>query len=205
MLALCIFLSGSLVDVTSVLALTGSISGRVTDGAGGLSNIVAQAFDGNCSFVNDAATNPDGTYQISGLTAGSYRIQFYDPSDVFVTEWYNDKPACSTADTVTVITGMNSSGKNAVLSCGFKNVRLCDTSNCFPYDRIQDAYNVTDNGESVEAHSVSFAEDLVLSNDTNITLIGGFDCPFGSESSFTTIKSFRLVGGSVEIRNFIIK
>ena len=43
--------------------------------------------------MDDTTTNAtDGSYDLGGLAAGDYRIEFNDPSCTYVGEWFDDKP-----------------------------------------------------------------------------------------------------------------
>ncbi len=66
-------------------------------------------------------TNADGTYTISGLAAGDYRVQFSAPmgSDL-ITEYYSDTTNYSAATPVTVTAGNTTSDIDAQLATGGK-------------------------------------------------------------------------------------
>jgi len=105
---------------------TGSIAGNVTDP-------VAEPIEGICvaAHVPDVFaiaagpvfTDPAGDYQIDGLTPGDYEVEFYDESfrcaqagDFYVSEWFDDAINQSTADPVTVVDGITTTGVDAVLA-----------------------------------------------------------------------------------------
>jgi len=101
--------------IDAVMAETGSITGRVTDGTNGIGNIEVTAYMLQSSAsdlpIGDAYTNANGTYTIAGppgLIAGDYQVRFRDPSGVFAEEWY--------ATPVTVVPGVATSGVDAVLA-----------------------------------------------------------------------------------------
>lgn len=60
-------------------------------------------------------TARDGTYAITGLATGTYRVGFTDWTGQHSNEFYNDKPTLKRADGVAVIAGQDTSGINAVL------------------------------------------------------------------------------------------
>ena len=75
---------------SSVFAQTGSISGTVTDENGAsLSGVwvTANNFDTD-EFVSNAQTDANGTYTISGLPSGEYRVNASGPDRV--RKWYNN-------------------------------------------------------------------------------------------------------------------
>jgi hypothetical protein len=104
---------------------TGTITGAVTDA--GTSAGVGQ----ECVYlyphgVSSAAayatcTQADGSYQLSGVTAGSYDVAFFDPQGRYVTQWYNGTAggAASQAGAVAVSVpngGQTLAGVNAVVA-----------------------------------------------------------------------------------------
>lgn len=104
------------------LTVGGTITGTVLDGAAGnspLANVGVQVYQ-NGSLVNGYAwTDADGNYTFSGLTAGSYDVQFqagYGNSDAV--QWWNNASTEATATQVTVGTGATVSGISATLHAG---------------------------------------------------------------------------------------
>ncbi|MCD6172116.1 MAG: carboxypeptidase regulatory-like domain-containing protein [Thermoplasmata archaeon] len=73
-----------------VFAQTGSISGKVTDENGAsLSDVWITAWDFDTDeFVGNAQTDANGTYTISGLPSGEYRVDASGPGRV--RKWYNN-------------------------------------------------------------------------------------------------------------------
>ncbi len=78
-----------------------SVHGTVTGSDGvPLQDIYVIAYDAELmSIAADAFTGPGGEYQFFGLTPGSYKLEFIDPTDVFRGEWFDDKSP-ELADTV---------------------------------------------------------------------------------------------------------
>lgn len=107
----------------------GSISGTVTDGLG---NPIARAavrlynsddepvvYNGN---IVDAGTAGDGTYTISNVAPGTYRVKFnrnlFPPGDdlgPFAYEFYDNSSLLSSAKSVTVTAGTDTPGIDAAL------------------------------------------------------------------------------------------
>ena len=98
---------------------TGRITGRVTDGADGIGGVTVWPYlwDGEYwvqqPFYADTAA--DGTYELTDLDPGTYRVGFESPPYPFFEEYWNDKPDVETADNVTVSAGATTSGIDAVL------------------------------------------------------------------------------------------
>jgi hypothetical protein len=100
---------------------TGAIEGEITTtGAAPLAQVWACAylvqseeFEENCDF-----TGASGTYSITGLVAGEYKVEFWseatEPS--YVGEFYNDKPFWEEADEVKVEEGVATTGIDAELA-----------------------------------------------------------------------------------------
>jgi hypothetical protein len=108
--------------IDAALALGGQITGRVTatDGGGPLKDVWVSADGINNSYYSSSHTDATGVYTITGLAAGSYRVEF-DPSGVsaaYLSEYYNNKSTWGTADIVNVTSGGVTPNINAVLDRG---------------------------------------------------------------------------------------
>ena len=83
-------------DCSAELAVGRHITGRVTsDGVNGIGNInvAAGPFDVGAGFYEHVAwttTNPDGTYDLGGLPAGVFRVQFWDDNNTYASEVYDN-------------------------------------------------------------------------------------------------------------------
>ena len=110
----------------SATGTTGSISGTVTAAAGGgdVSGICVDALtsDGTLTLVGSATTAADGTYAISGLSAGNYDVEFSvagcGTTGSYLTQWYNNATTSSTAHVVPVTAGATTASINAALISG---------------------------------------------------------------------------------------
>jgi invasion protein IalB len=98
--------------IDAVLAPAGTISGRITDTAGNpLSGICMAAYDSDNIHVTYNWTNPDGTYELTGMGNASYRVRASDCTmGAYATEWYNDKPTRAQADLVAATAGGTTAG-----------------------------------------------------------------------------------------------
>jgi HAMP domain-containing protein len=103
----------------------GNIIGTVTAASGGapLANICVYVYAvGNSSAASYATcTLTNGTYEITGMTPGSYDVAFYDPTFTYATQWYTGTtggaPAQSGATAVVVQAGnKTTSGINAAMA-----------------------------------------------------------------------------------------
>ena len=87
---------------------TGSISGRVSDADGALLGVKVIAYlpdssGGWGNKVAGAVTDKDG-YTISGMSWGTYRIAFVDPTGDHVTQYYDKMPTINSARGLTLDT-----------------------------------------------------------------------------------------------------
>jgi hypothetical protein len=98
--------------------ITGGISGRVSDQSDSpIEGAFVEALPvaGCCSFGN-AVTSADGSYTITGLTAGSYRVWVF--ADGYVSEFYDDTLDPVQATFVAVTEGAITPGIDFALSSG---------------------------------------------------------------------------------------
>jgi 5-hydroxyisourate hydrolase-like protein (transthyretin family) len=87
--------AGVVTDINASLASGAVISGQVTasDGITGLANIQVSAYQWNGSYWDSvawASTDGAGEYELKGLGAGTYRVDFRDYSESYIHESYND-------------------------------------------------------------------------------------------------------------------
>ena len=108
----------------TMLPITGSISGTVTDIAGtGLAGICVYALGTNPGDGNGAATVSNGTYTITGLAADTYEVQFLvggcGSTGNYLTQYWDNQPvATGTPGSVTVGTGQAVTTINDALAAG---------------------------------------------------------------------------------------
>jgi hypothetical protein len=92
------------------------ISGRVTvSGRPGAGVTVDVSYE-PCCLYRSAYAAADGTYAITGLPAGSYRVGFSDGGAG--SRWYDDKPTATDADRVTLADGEQRTGIDGALIAG---------------------------------------------------------------------------------------
>jgi hypothetical protein len=112
-------------NINFALAAAGSISGTLTNAAGGaaISGANVQVFSITGSNVGNANTNASGVYTIGGLAPGSYYVRT-NQGGSFINEIYNDIPCQQCAVTtsgaalVPVTTGATTSNINFALTTG---------------------------------------------------------------------------------------
>lgn len=119
-------------ELDAVMQVPGKITGAVTSAAthGALEKIDVYAFDSNGDYSGFAVTNASGEYTISGLVAGSYKLEFswgfseaeYKECEKaprciprYITQYFNDQTSEATANPVGVAQGATSAGINAAM------------------------------------------------------------------------------------------
>ena len=105
-------------DIDAQLAEAGSISGRVSNSSGDpLDDICVVAYRENGRRAGSNTTGPDGNYGISRLSAGDYRVRFYDCGDNNVlSEYYEDQPDLASATPIAVALGVDTPDIDAELT-----------------------------------------------------------------------------------------
>jgi hypothetical protein len=107
-----------LVGAPTALAVTGKISGTVTElgSKAHLKNIEVNVYEasGKESFVESVTTESDGDYAVEGLSEGSYKVEFSGGFEGlnYVTQYYKDKPSFVTAEQVKVVIGNPAESEN---------------------------------------------------------------------------------------------
>ena len=104
--------------IDAVLELGGSISGTVTNSLGaGIANVQVQVYDAADTDVSSSkgtvTTGQDGSYTLSGLPSGSYKL-FFSAVGYF-SEWYDGKTSQAAANPVAVTAPAPTSGVDVVL------------------------------------------------------------------------------------------
>jgi hypothetical protein len=111
---------GSARNINATLAPYGSISGTVTSNKGvALSNVRVTVTNVEGGTLATGETTLDGSYTISGLSAGSYKMQFapaYFDGEYFETQWYKGQPSLQAATVVTLSGSQNTININAELN-----------------------------------------------------------------------------------------
>ncbi len=108
-------------NVNAALRQAGTISGTVTDAATGdpIDDPDVELLDaaGNPLNIFDEQSFEDGTYELTGLLPGTYKVMF--PGDgVLATQYFNDSPTLAGAAAVTVTGGATTGAIDAALAAG---------------------------------------------------------------------------------------
>jgi hypothetical protein len=120
--ALSVTPNATLFGIDLALPAAGSISGEVRNSeAAGLDGITARAFIWNSTaaewqFFGQTTSAPDGSFTLSGLPAGNYRISFEDEAaQIYLPSFYNGSADLASAQDIVVTSGANLTGYVATL------------------------------------------------------------------------------------------
>ena len=106
-------------NVDARLQQYGSISGTLTSSGAAAAGacVQAEAVDGR--GYGSSKSNADGGYRITGLPAGTYRVQFAGCADsAYLAQWYDGAPSRDKAAPITVTVDQETAGVNAQLAEG---------------------------------------------------------------------------------------
>jgi hypothetical protein len=99
----------------AALTMGGSITGTVTNSSGtGLSGIEVCPYDDQYDDYGCTTTGSAGTYTLSGLPTGEYKVEFYGSGSYLYT-WYSGQLSFGAATAVNVTAPSTTSGINATL------------------------------------------------------------------------------------------
>lgn len=131
------------------LAAPGSITGTVTNPGGtGLDWVVVSTYrliDGEWEAVGGAMTDPTGAYEVDGLPTGTYRLEFWDSTGMYLSEYYDNAADVDSAADVAVTGGSTTSGKNASLAAAGHIVgRITDSGGAGLEDIAVGVYRLVD-------------------------------------------------------------
>ena len=122
-------------------ASSGSISGTVTDASTHkpIEGAYACAYRVGYGFWRcDYYTGEEGHYEITGLPAGEYKVQFTPPSESsYAPQFYNAKSFLEEADTVSVNAGETTTGIDAALIGGGQIAGAVTASGKGPLQKLQ--------------------------------------------------------------------
>jgi hypothetical protein len=98
----------------------GAISGRVfTAENSPLCDCYIATFDEDYNYINLSFTDENGSYEVSELPSGRYKLQvFYEGSENYVGEWYDDAQSFETATVVRVTEPYTTKNINFILDYG---------------------------------------------------------------------------------------
>jgi hypothetical protein len=102
------------------LAATGHITGTVRNASAvPVQSVTVTAWTARGSgwdYVTVDSTDGGGSYDLSGLDTGTYRVEFSHDLGTYIDQWYAGKPTVETATDIAVVDGVTTSGVNATLA-----------------------------------------------------------------------------------------
>lgn len=113
-LVLCLML----ILPSTAFADAGSITGRVTNGNNGISDVSVWVYSTGGSPVLGVSTDTNGYYTADGIPSGSYKVLFFGAFRGYINQWFSNKNDKSLADAVIVNAPNQTPGIDAVLSPG---------------------------------------------------------------------------------------
>jgi hypothetical protein len=168
-----------------------SISGIVTDNSGTALSGVTVSLTGASSA--STTTDTSGFYRFTGLSNGSYTIT---PTKT----GYTFSPVNRTVS----VNGGDVIGQNFT-SCGYSSVRLARATPVY-YTSLQAAYNAAVSGDIIQSQAITFTENLSINRNITVTMQGGYDCAYTSNSgNISSLKGLLQTytgGGPLTIGNF---
>jgi PKD repeat protein len=103
---------------SSVFAVTGSITGRVTNGNNGIAGVSVWVYSSDGRQVLGVYTDTNGYYTASGISSGTYKVFFLGTFVGYIDQWFSNKSNFTSADAVTVNAPDSTSGIDEVLIAG---------------------------------------------------------------------------------------
>lgn len=94
---------------------TGSIAGHLTDGGDPVPYAFVTVYDTDYGWAGSASTDATGAFEVTGLGAGDYKVQFYLGS---YQQWSNQKTSFEEADVITVTGGQTTTVNEEVRPYG---------------------------------------------------------------------------------------
>jgi 5-hydroxyisourate hydrolase-like protein (transthyretin family) len=165
---------------------TASISGTLVVADTGLpaDHGCVSAFDAETyDWLAEACTEGDGTFSITGLRAGSYKLRFIDYNGTYVNQWYDGKASFSDADVVEVADGAAEAGIDFKLHpAAWIHGTVTDRATGDPIEGIcPDAWRV--DGESAPVAEYNCTNDMGEYALRGLP-VGDYKVRFGSSGSY---------------------
>jgi hypothetical protein len=113
---------GTTANINVALDIGGQITGQITaaDTSLPLEDVRVVVYDSADDYVDIVYANTAGVYTVTQLANTAYRLKFepHGTANLYLTEYYNDKPTLAAADPVPVALGQTVTGIDAVLTRG---------------------------------------------------------------------------------------
>ncbi len=84
-------------------------------------------------------------------------------------------------------------------------IRILGSSSVY-YPSLQDAYDVSTDGETIQCQDTSISEDLYIDINKAVTVEGGYDCGYTTPTGKTTLNgNMTIYDGTLTIKNFVLQ
>ena len=126
--------------INATLELGGKITGRVTVLSTGLpiTDAYVTAYDERGDYYSWASVDAEGTYTLTGLGTGVYRLRFFPWDRNYLEEYYANKLDLATADPISVTAGNVITGIDAaLLRSGWVTGRVTSEADGIPLSGVQ--------------------------------------------------------------------
>ncbi|MGH2974135.1 MAG: MSCRAMM family protein [Solirubrobacterales bacterium] len=142
LLLLVVAAAGMLLGPTAASAIpAGKIEGEVIDfvSKDGVEGAEVCAIDpGDFEYLACTATGPSGEYALSGLSDGTYIVEFWARSLGYAPQYFDDKVSFEDADDVVIAGGATVSGVDAELKAGGKiEGRVTDSTTSVGIEEVE--------------------------------------------------------------------
>jgi cytochrome oxidase assembly protein ShyY1 len=152
--------------INATLSVGGTITGKVTNTSGtGIAGVMMLLLNEG-GIMGTYYTQSDGSYSISGLPTGGYRLQFQNYTSGYINQWYNNKTSSTLADVVNVTAGATTNGINAILVLGGTITGKITNSSGIGIAGV--SVKATDSGDGTEYPYIS----TTTQSDGNYSIIG---------------------------------
>jgi hypothetical protein len=102
--------------VMSLANISGTVKNSSGAGIPGISIFLYDATGNLITTFTGVQTRADGSYLLGGISAANYKIEFFDPTRLYVKQFYNNKSSVALADLVPVTGTSTTANINAVLA-----------------------------------------------------------------------------------------
>lgn len=171
----------------------------LTAGASGNGGGTISSGDGRVFF--SYPTNDEG---IAGIDQGATVTLSAIADNLSTASWFGDCSSTGGSTTVATctITSVNDAKSVSALFTR-RTVRIAETSAY--YTLIQTAYDEATNDQTVQIQATDFNENLILANPEAVSLKGGFNADFSTNSDWTTVTGTVTISGApVTVENIAI-
>jgi hypothetical protein len=153
---------------------TGSIAGSLTDGPAPVRNALVTVYDTNFQWAGSTLTNAAGAFQVTGLAAGEYKVQFSIGS---YSQWSYQKSSFDEADLITVTAGQITTITEAIRPYGVVSGRVTNADGTPAADVIVMAQGAGGVSSATTDSTGFYAIKYLTSGDYRVSFRRSFSSP----------------------------